>query len=94
MFIMPDAKTTVTITIPADISEVYIELGWMLSDLTDVMAEEVKEWRSELRQAVKDWKAGGAEPDWGSFQDWMNDICRDDGMPILFPQMPVESDAL
>jgi len=91
---MPDAKTTVTITIPADISEVYIELGWMLSDLTDVMAEEVKEWRSELRQAVKDWKAGGAEPDWGSFQDWMNDICRDDGMPILFPQMPVESDAL
>jgi len=24
----------------------------------------------------------------------MNDICRDDGMPILFPQMPVESDAL
>ena len=85
MFIMPDAKTTVTITIPADISEVYIELGWMLSDLTDVMAEEVKEWRSELRQAVKDWKAGGAEPDWGSFQDWMNDICRDDGMPSLFP---------
>jgi len=86
--------STTTVTIPGDIVDVYHELGWMLSDLTDVMAEEVKEWRSELRQAVKDWKAGGAEPDWGSFQDWMNDICRDDGMPILFPQMPVESDAL
>ena len=86
--------STTTVTIPGDIVDVYHELGWMLPELTDVMAEEVKEWRSELRQAVKDWKAGGAEPDWGAFRDWMNDICRDDGMPILFPQMPVESDAL
>ena len=71
-------------TLPADITDVYSMLGWMLSDLSDLMAEEVKEWRSELRQAVRDWKAGGAEPDWQSFRDWMNEICTDDGMPRLF----------
>lgn len=71
--------------IPEDIQVIYSFLGQMLPDLTDLMAEEVREWRAELRTAVKDWKCGGPEPDWRAFRDWMNDICHEDGMPALFP---------
>jgi len=78
------ATTTTEYVLPADIADVYGMLGWMLSDLSDLMAEEVKEWRDELRQVVRDWKAGGAEPGWQGFRDWMNEICADDGMPPLF----------
>ncbi len=76
--------TTAETTIPSDIAEVFGTLGILLLDLTDTMAEDVKEWRSDLRQAVREWKAGGKEPDWQSFREWMNDICQDDGMPGLF----------
>ena len=76
--------STTEYALPADIAEAYSLLGLLLLDLTDVMAEEVKEWRGELRQALRDWKAGGAEPNWQNFRDWMNDICADDGMPKLF----------
>jgi hypothetical protein len=71
--------------IPEDIQTIYSFLGQMLQDLTDLMAEEVREWRAELRAAVKDWKSGGSEPDWQAFREWMNDICHEDGMPALFP---------
>ncbi len=71
--------------IPEDIQTIYAFLGQMLPDLTDLMAEEVSEWRTELRTAVKDWKNGGSEPDWQAFREWMNDICHEDGMPALFP---------
>jgi hypothetical protein len=74
------------IMIPADIQTIYSFLGQILVELTDLMAEEVREWRAELRAAVKDWKGGSLEPDWQAFRDWMNDICREDGMPALFPQ--------
>ena len=74
-----------TTTIPEDIRTIYTFLGQILLELTDLMAMEVREWRSELRAAVKDWRAGAAEPDWQAFRDWMNDICREDGMPALFP---------
>lgn len=82
--------TTIEHRIPADIAEIYSTLGWLLSDLSDLMSIEVKEWRGELRQAVKEWKGGGVEPDWQGFRDQMNEICRDDGMPILFlpPEAP------
>ena len=76
--------TTTEYTLPTDIADIYSMLGWMLSDLTDLMVEEVREWRGELHQALRDWKAGGTEPDWQNFRDWMNDICDDDGMPKLF----------
>ena len=71
--------------VPEDIRTINAFLGQILLELTDVMAEEVREWRIELRAAVQDWKAGDPEPDWQAFRDWMNDICRDDGMPALFP---------
>ena len=71
--------------VPEDIRTIYAFLGQILVELTDLMAEEVREWRAELRAAVKDWKGGSPEPDWQAFRDWMNDICHEDGMPALFP---------
>jgi hypothetical protein len=71
--------------IPEDIQTIYAFLGQMLLELSDVMAEEVREWRAELRSAIKEWKNGGLEPDWQGFREWMNDICHEDGMPALFP---------
>jgi hypothetical protein len=76
--------------IPADIQTIDAFLGQMLLDLTDVMADEVREWRSELRSAVKEWKIGGPQPDWQGFREWMNDICYEDGMPALFPTIEEE----
>lgn len=75
--------------IPEDIQTIYSFLGQILVELTDLMAQEVREWRAELRAAVKDWKSGGQEPDWEAFRDWMNGICREDGMPSLFPKEEV-----
>ena len=72
--------------IPEDVQTIYAFLGQMLVELTDLMAEEVREWRAELRTAVQEWKNGGPEPDWHAFRDWMNDICHEDGMPALFPE--------
>ncbi len=71
--------------IPEDIRTIDTFLGQIRAELTDVMAMEVREWRAELRAAVRDWKGGGSEPDWLGFREWLNDICHDDGMPALFP---------
>lgn len=75
--------------IPEDIQTIYAFLGQMLVELTDLMAQEAREWRAELRAAVKEWKGGGPEPDWQMFRVWMNDICHEDGMPALFPEEEV-----
>jgi hypothetical protein len=64
---------------------VYSFLSLMLPELTDLMAMEVREWRSELRAAVNCWKGGSQEPDWQAFRLWLNEICYEDGMPALFP---------
>jgi hypothetical protein len=71
--------------IPEDIHTIYTFLGQILVELTDLMAEEVREWHAELKAAVKNWKGGNPEPDWQGFREWMNDICHEDGMPALFP---------
>jgi hypothetical protein len=59
--------------VPEDIRTIYAFLGQILVELTDLMAEEVREWRAELRAAVKDWQDGSPEPDWQAFREWMND---------------------
>ena len=71
--------------IPEDIRTVYGFLGQIQVELTDLMTEEVRELRADLRAAVEDWKGGGPEPDWQPFREWVKDICREDGMPTLFP---------
>jgi len=70
--------------IPGDILEVYHMLKSIMFDLTDTMMMDFQEWKDELIGEVKSWKSGDDEPNWNSYRNWMNDICIDDGMPILF----------
>lgn len=39
--------------IPQDVAESYHETGWLLADLDDYTADEVREWRAELRRVVR-----------------------------------------
>jgi hypothetical protein len=48
------------------------------------MQIEVREWRGELLEAIREWKAGGKEPNWNAFREGANEICREDGMPSIF----------
>jgi hypothetical protein len=72
--------------VPLDILQVYGFLQDFRQDLTDVMMMAVDDWSAALLDDIKDWKdSAGPEPSWQSFREWMNDICRDDVMPLLFP---------
>jgi len=72
--------------VPLDIIQVHNFLQDFRQDLTDVMMMAVDEWAEALLDDSKDWKdSDGPEPGWQGFRDWMNDICRDDVMPLLFP---------
>jgi hypothetical protein len=73
------------LTIPSDIFFVYSVLNEMKAELSDVMLQEVTEWRHDIKESVEYWqKRNGPEPDWNSFRSWLNQICYDDGMPRLF----------
>ena len=81
----PINKTTEKQT-PIDILQVYGFLQDFREDLTDVMMMAVDEWSTALQDDINVWKnSTGPEPSWQSFREWMNDICRDDVMPLLFP---------
>jgi hypothetical protein len=69
--------------VPADIAGAYNELGWLIDDLDDMTAEDVKEWRCELRRSLVVWRDRNEEPDWGNFREWINEICRDGGYPSI-----------
>lgn len=73
--------------VPSDIVDVSSMLRVLISDLSDIMACDVREWFDELREDIQGWKAGGKEPDWVSYRSWMNEICFDDGMPALFVEV-------
>ena len=78
--------------IPADIVEVYSLIKMLRYDLSDLMAQEADEWRSDLSESVRSWRNdGGKEPDWDGFRESMNEICSDDGMPYLFEEASHES---
>lgn len=70
--------------VPEDIRIGYNTLKAFYYDLTDVMKDEVKEWIVELRNAIRDWKRNDEEPNWYAFREAANEICREDGMPLLF----------
>jgi len=72
--------------IPEDIREGYDIFIHFFLDLTDTMQEEVREWRDDLKIAIRVWKAGGKEPDWNGFRESANEICREDGMPSIFEE--------
>jgi len=73
-------------SVPADILQVQDFLESLHEDLSDVMAMEVEEWFDELLEVVAVWNDADSEPDWDGLRNWLNRICRDDGMPPLFPK--------
>ena len=70
--------------IPQDFRDVVALLREAKDDLTDKMAEDVKEWRAELAEAICAWVLNGPEPNWQHFRESLNEICDDDGSPRLF----------
>jgi hypothetical protein len=77
---------------PLDILQVDSFLRDFRTDLTDVMMMAVDEWSAALQDEVRAWQEGpGPEPGWQSFRDWLNEICREDAMPLLFPKLPDEA---
>ena len=62
-------------------------LNSMKEDLTDTMGMAFKEWSEALREEIKDWRNGDSEPNWSGHRETVNEMCRDDGMPILFPSL-------
>ena len=86
------SQTTTPKQVPLDILQVDSFLRDFRTDLTDVMMMAVDEWSAALRDDIRAWQErDGPEPGWQSFRDWMNEICREDVMPPLFPQTPPEA---
>ena len=86
------SQTTTPKQVPLDILQVDSFLRDFRSDLTDVMMMAVDEWSAALRDDMRSWQeSDGPEPGWQSFRDWMNEICREDAMPLLFPKLPPEA---
>ena len=89
----PTNKTTEKQT-PIDILQVHGFLQDFREDLTDVMMMAVDEWSTALRDDINVWKnSAGPEPSWQSFREWMNNICREDVMPLLFPEPVPEKES-
>ena len=62
--------------IPADVRAVVSMLRSLMLDLSDSMQGEAREWLAEVNEQAQD---RGQE--WDGLREWMNDICREDGMP-------------
>lgn len=76
---------------PIDIRQVHSFLQDFRTDLTDVMMMAVDEWSAALQDDIRAWQEkAGPEPGWQGYRDWMNEICREDVMPILFPELPAD----
>jgi hypothetical protein len=76
--------------LPQDIRDVVTLLSDNAASLTDVMAEQVREVFDNLGDELRAWCDGGPEPDWPGYRGWINEICRDDGMPALFDLSDVQ----
>lgn len=62
----------------------YNVLRAHMFDMTDWFQEEIKDVIYCLREDIKAYRGGGCEPDWQSYADDINEILREDGMPMLF----------
>jgi len=70
-------------------------LRGMFESLTDSMQEETREWLDELKGARGEAKAEGldkvSEEECEAFGEWINAICREDGMPRLYGELEEET---
>jgi hypothetical protein len=71
--------------VPADILEIFNFLMSMRSECSDLFGCLFKEYFDDLKEEIREWKKeDGSEPDWDYYRQCVNDLCRDDGMPVLF----------
>lgn len=71
--------------IPEDVLTIFNELMGMREECSDLFACQFKELFDECKEDIKSWKKeDGSEPDWDYYRSCVNELCRDDGMPILF----------
>ena len=68
----------------------YRVLKAHMADMTDWFQEEIREVLFCLKQDVREYHAGGQEPDWQSYADSINEVLREDGMPALFASVNEE----
>lgn len=71
--------------VPEDVNEIFSFLMGMRNECSDLFACQFKELFNECKDDIAHWKKdNGDEPDWDYYRRCLNDLCRDDGMPILF----------
>ena len=68
---------------PADVNTAITTMYEMRHDLPDVMLEPLQDLYTEYRICMRSWQAGGDEPGWNYFREAMNEMCRDEGMPLI-----------
>lgn len=76
-------KTSDGRIVPDDVYHALRLLYSKRHELPDVMTEPVIELAEQYREDMREWKESGIEPDWNSYRVDINDMCREDGMPIL-----------
>lgn len=70
---------------PTDVRETIAFLRWMRSELEDTFTVTLEEeLLPSFDEDVKAWRAGGAEPDWQSYREWINSLCCEHAYPALF----------
>lgn len=79
------SEMTLEKTVPDDINEIFGFLVSMREECSDLFACQFKELFDECKEDIRSWKKeDGSEPDWDYYRQCINELCADDGMPILF----------
>lgn len=87
------SRTNTQKQVPLDILQVDSFLQEFRTDLSDVMMMAVDEWSAALQDDIRTWRENKSpEPGWQCFRNWMNEICREDVMPLLFPEPAPETE--
>lgn len=74
--------------IPADVRETMIVLASMKDDLEDTFSCELDDLLPEYKTDLKAWTEGGPEPDWDYYRAIVNELCEENGYPLLFDKIP------
>ncbi|MFZ6029850.1 MAG: hypothetical protein ACOYYS_19220 [Chloroflexota bacterium] len=74
-----------TQTPPQWIAAAYHELGWLLEDLDECTADEVRQWRADVRTATRAERETGKVQNWSALAESVNEILTAEGYPEVIP---------